>query len=89
MVRYVLLIIIAGIAGGIIARRKGAARCCGFLLCAIVLSCIAIIIFSPLASKGYTKKCPYWIMIIKEDGIVYTHCGWELPIEMVKINNKV
>jgi hypothetical protein len=28
-------------------------------------------------------------MIIKEDGIVCTHCGRELPIEMVKINNKV
>ena len=89
MVRYVLLIIIAGIAGGIIARRKGAARCCGFLLCAIVSSRIAIIIISPLASKGYTKKCPYCIDIIKEDGIVCTHCGRGLPIEMIKINNKM
>jgi len=90
LVRYFLLIIIAGIAGGIIARRKSAARCCGFFLCAIVPLRIAdIIIFSPLASNGYTKKCPYCIVIIKEDGIVCTHCGRELPIEMIKINNKV
>lgn len=86
MVRYVLLFIIAGIAGGIIATRKGRSPMLWFFLCAIVpLLIVVIAVLPPLVSKGYTKKCPYCAEVIKEGAIVCKHCNREQPIEMVKI----
>jgi len=83
--RYVLLLIIAGIIGGIIAGRKGRSPIFWFMLCAIVpLLIVVIAVLPPVVSKGYTKKCPYCAEIVKEDAIVCKHCGRELPIEMVK-----
>ena len=88
MVRYVLLLIIAGIVGGIIAGRKGRNPILWFILCAIVPLLIAVIIvLPPLVSKGHTKKCHYCAEIIKEDTVVCKHCGMEQPIEMVKVSS--
>jgi len=42
-----------------------------------------------MVSKGYTKRCPHCAEIIKEDAIVCKHCGRELPIEMIKVQNKM
>jgi len=90
LVRYVLLIIIAGIVGGIIAIRKGRRPILWFILCAIVPLLIAVIIVLPsLVSKGYTKKCSYCAEIIKEDANFCKHCGKEQPIEMVRVQNKM
>ncbi|MDO9289499.1 MAG: zinc ribbon domain-containing protein [Thermodesulfovibrionales bacterium] len=90
MLRYVILLAIAGIVGSIIAIRKGRSPMVWFFLCAIVPLLIAVIIvLPPLASKGYTKRCPYCAEIIKKDAIVCKHCGRELPIEMIKVNNKM
>jgi hypothetical protein len=86
--RYVLLLIIAGIVGGIIAKRKGRSPICWFILCAIVpLLIIVIAVLPPLVSKGYSRKCPYCAEIIKEDAIVCKHCSRELPIEMIKVSS--
>jgi len=61
-----------------------------FILCAIVPLLIAVIIvLPPLVSKGYTKKCPYCVEIIKEDANFCKHCGKEQPIEMIKVQNKM
>jgi predicted nucleic acid-binding Zn ribbon protein len=88
LLRYVLLVIIAGIVGGIIARRKGRSPIWWFILCAIVPLLIAVIIvLPPLVSKRYTKTCPYCAEIIKEDAKFCKHCGKEQPIEMVKVSS--
>jgi len=88
--RYVILLIIAGIVGGIIARRKGRSPIWWFILCALFpLLIIVIALLPPLVSKGYTKKCPYCAEIIKEDANFCKHCGREQPIEMVKVQNKM
>jgi len=89
LLRYVLLFIIAGIVGSIIAIRKGRSPVWWFILCAIVpLLIIVLAVLPPLVSKGYTKQCPYCAEIIKEDAIVCKHCGREQPIEMVKVSFK-
>jgi hypothetical protein len=88
--RYVILLIIAGIVGSIIASRKGRSPVWWFILCALFpLLIIVIALLPPMVSKGYTKKCLYCAEIIKEDANFCKHCGKEQPIEMVRVQNKM
>jgi hypothetical protein len=82
-----LLVIIAGIAGGIIAIRKGRSPILWFILCCALFPLLIIALLPPMASKGYTKKCSYCAEIIKEDANFCKHCGKEQPIEMVKVSS--
>lgn len=76
MIRYLILIAVAGMVGAILARAKGRSQILWFILCAIVpLLVIAIALLPAVVSKGYTKKCPHCTEIIKEDASVCKYCG--------------
>ncbi len=76
MIRYIILIVVAGIAGAILARPKGRSPILWFILCAMVpLLVIAIALLPSVIAKGFTKKCPHCAEIIKEDATVCKYCG--------------
>jgi hypothetical protein len=56
LVRYVILLTIAGIVGGIIARRKGRSPIWWFILCALFpLLIIVVALLPPMVSRVYQK----------------------------------
>jgi len=86
LIRYFILLVVAGIVGGIIAMRKGRNPLLWFIICALIPLLVAVIlVLPPVVSRGYTKKCPFCAEIIKEDATFCKHCGREQPIEMARI----
>lgn len=76
MVRYILLIVVAGITGAVLARPKGRSPLLWFILCAVMpLLVIAIALLPKVIAKGITKQCPHCAEIIKEDATVCKYCG--------------
>ena len=79
MYRYFIIAIIAGIIGGIIARKKGYNQIVWFILCAIVPLLIVVILILPTkVAKGLTKMCYNCAEIIKEEAMFCKHCGYSL-----------
>jgi hypothetical protein len=79
---------VLGLAGGIIAKKKGRSFTIWFVLCALFPLLIAVVALSPSkAIKEYTKKCFYCSRFIKEDVRYCEYCGKEQPIEMVKVSS--
>ena len=76
MIRYILLVIVAGIVGASLARHKGRSQVLWFLLCAIVpFLVIAIALLPPVVSEGITKRCPHCAEISKHSAVVCKYCG--------------
>ena len=76
MIRYLILIVVIGIAGAIIAKPKGRNQLVWFLLCAFVpLLLIAIALLPSLVTRGVPKQCPHCAEIIKEDAAICKYCG--------------
>ena len=76
MYRYLIVLLIAGMAGSILARSKGYHPILWFILCALVPLLIVVVLILPLKEmKGYTRKCPYCGEIIREEAMVCKHCG--------------
>ena len=79
MIRYILLIIVTGVAGSMLARPKGRDPILWFFLCAIVpLLVIVIALLPAVEAKGITKKCPYCSEIIKSQATICKYCGMSI-----------
>lgn len=75
MIRYFILIVVAGIAGAALAKQKGRSPILWFLLCAIIpLLVIAIALLPPVVAIGINKRCPHCAEIIKENATVCKYC---------------
>ncbi len=76
MIRYIILIVIAGIVGATLAKSKGRSQLLWFCLCALIPLLVIAILFLPMAEKkGFTKKCSYCDEIIKAKATVCKFCG--------------
>jgi hypothetical protein len=76
MIRYIVLIVVTGSVGYILAKAKGRSSVLWFLLCAMVpILVIAIALLPPMVAKGVTKKCPNCAEVMKEDAGVCKYCG--------------
>jgi hypothetical protein len=79
MIRYIILIVVSGIVGAVIAKNKGRDPFLWFFLCALVpLLVIAIALLPPKPARGINKKCPYCSEIIKADAKICKYCGMGL-----------
>lgn len=85
MYRLLVLRIIAGLGGGIIAHRKGRARLIWALLCAFFPPLIIVVLLlPPQLAPGRTKRCPYCSRIGYRDDAQCRYCKRQLPIDLVQ-----
>jgi hypothetical protein len=79
MYRYLILAVIAGIAGGIIARVKGYNQVLWVILCTVIPLLVFVILILPFkVYVGQIKRCPNCTAVVKEGEIYCRHCGNKL-----------
>jgi hypothetical protein len=76
MYRFLIIAIIAGIAGGILARVKGYNQVLWVVLCTVIpLLVLVILILPSKVYQGQIKRCPKCTTPVKEGEKVCRHCG--------------
>jgi len=79
MYRYLIIALIAGITGGIIARSKGYNQFLWGVLCTVIpLLALVILIMPSRVLEGVIKKCPQCNAIVKEGETLCSRCGKRL-----------
>jgi len=79
MYRYLIIALIAGISGGIIARSKGYNQLLWGVLCTLVPLLVLVILLMPVrVFDGKIKKCPHCRAIVKEGESICRRCGKQL-----------
>lgn len=84
MARLYILQLVAAIAGGFMAARKGRSALFWFLLC-FILPLFALVIFMlpSLKAEAAGRKCPNCLRPLAQDDRC-GHCGWQKTIELVQ-----
>ena len=79
------IFLLSGIAGAVIADKKGRSGLLWFVLCLIFPPLLILLLFLPLKpAAGRTRQCPYCGKIVSAKETACRYCSKELPIEMVQ-----
>ena len=79
MIRWIIISVVFGVVGSILAQKKGRSQILWFALCAVVpLLVIAVLMLPAIAAAGVTKKCPHCAEIVKEDATMCKYCEMRL-----------
>lgn len=80
-----LVFFLAGLAGALIADRKGRDSLLWFALCLFFPPLLFLLMLLPFKlSGGRTKQCPHCGRVLPAKETVCRYCRKELPIEMVQ-----
>jgi len=85
MARLYILQLIAGIAGGFIAAKKGRSILFWSLLCFILPLLTIVIMFLPsLKTEAAGRRCPNCLHPLSKREDRCSHCSWQKSIELVQ-----
>jgi hypothetical protein len=77
--------VIAGLAGALIAEKKGRDKLTWGLVCFFLPPAVLLLFFlPPVPARGRTRRCPYCEKVVSLKDTTCKFCKKELPIEMVK-----